>query len=367
VTEELERRYRGLLEWYPAAYRAEYGEEMLGVLLDGAREGQRYPAPAEAANLIRSALSLRLGRGAPGMADPHWPAASATYGLLGSLLVVAHFAGGRLTSILWEQRVWDQVSVYVSPRAWLAPLAWLLVAVAAAVRWWIVAALSAWAAVFGEGISLGGRYLEWPVSVVHELPLFLFAISIAAALSAAAAQRDRVTIAARPTVTFGVSIVLAGLAPVLDALTYEGGSVWPFGGGFFPGVFSDGPLGAAGLARLIAYLVAAIVALIAFRHTDGRVRRRLLVLLMPAVSVAAMIKLTFNGFMESSVRFNPPVLLEPEQWVALVAVPVTAFLAGLVWLHRRERRLHLIRLGELAERRRPDADATAEGAQSATG
>ena len=94
---DLERRYRGLLAWYPTAYRAEYGEEMLGVLLDGARDGQRYPKPAEAADLIRSALALRLGRGVPGVTDPRWPAAGAMFGLLGALAAVAHLVGGRVT------------------------------------------------------------------------------------------------------------------------------------------------------------------------------------------------------------------------------------------------------------------------------
>ena len=32
----LERRYRRLLAWYPAAYRSIYGDEMLGVLMAAA-------------------------------------------------------------------------------------------------------------------------------------------------------------------------------------------------------------------------------------------------------------------------------------------------------------------------------------------
>lgn len=36
---ELERRYRRLLACYPRAYRHESEQEILGVLMDGARDG----------------------------------------------------------------------------------------------------------------------------------------------------------------------------------------------------------------------------------------------------------------------------------------------------------------------------------------
>jgi hypothetical protein len=40
---DLERRYRRLLRCYPPAFRRAHAEEMLAVLLDGARDGQRGP------------------------------------------------------------------------------------------------------------------------------------------------------------------------------------------------------------------------------------------------------------------------------------------------------------------------------------
>jgi hypothetical protein len=48
----------------PAAYRERRGEEMLGVLLDGATEGRRRPRAVEAASL--AGLAVRLRTGAPG-------------------------------------------------------------------------------------------------------------------------------------------------------------------------------------------------------------------------------------------------------------------------------------------------------------
>jgi hypothetical protein len=59
----LERRYRRLLKLYPRAFRAEHEQEILSVLMACAAEGQRWPGRADAANLIRSALWMRLRRG----------------------------------------------------------------------------------------------------------------------------------------------------------------------------------------------------------------------------------------------------------------------------------------------------------------
>jgi hypothetical protein len=57
---DLERRYRRLLACYPAAFRLEHEQEILSVLMAGAEEGQRWPRPAEVADLLRSATSMRL-------------------------------------------------------------------------------------------------------------------------------------------------------------------------------------------------------------------------------------------------------------------------------------------------------------------
>jgi hypothetical protein len=57
---DLERRYRSMLAWYPVAFRREHGEEMLGVLLDSARDGQRRAGLADTADLIRGALAMWL-------------------------------------------------------------------------------------------------------------------------------------------------------------------------------------------------------------------------------------------------------------------------------------------------------------------
>jgi hypothetical protein len=57
---DLERKYRRLLACYPAAFRHDNEAEMLGVLMDSAPDGQRRVPLADAADLIRAALTVRL-------------------------------------------------------------------------------------------------------------------------------------------------------------------------------------------------------------------------------------------------------------------------------------------------------------------
>ena len=61
---ELERGYRRLLACYPRAYRQESEQEILGVLMDSARDGQRRPGLAESADLIFGGLWMHLRPGA---------------------------------------------------------------------------------------------------------------------------------------------------------------------------------------------------------------------------------------------------------------------------------------------------------------
>jgi hypothetical protein len=58
--EGLERGYRRLLACYPREFRRENEEELLGVLLSSAADGQRRVGMGEAADLIRGALRARL-------------------------------------------------------------------------------------------------------------------------------------------------------------------------------------------------------------------------------------------------------------------------------------------------------------------
>jgi hypothetical protein len=66
----LERAYSRLLMAYPRDYRRLRGAEILGVLVDGARPGQRYPRLREVADVLAGGLRQRLGvHSSTGFAD----------------------------------------------------------------------------------------------------------------------------------------------------------------------------------------------------------------------------------------------------------------------------------------------------------
>lgn len=59
MSAKLERRYQRLLRCYPPGHRADHGEEMLGILLDSARPGQRAPGLSQMVNLAACGLAIR--------------------------------------------------------------------------------------------------------------------------------------------------------------------------------------------------------------------------------------------------------------------------------------------------------------------
>lgn len=124
VMSELERSYRRLLAWYPREHRRAHGEEMLGVLMAGARDGQRRPDYADAADLILGALRMRLRVLGGGARDSRWRDALAVVSVLAPVLLLAdglatsglvsvalHAAEGNFENPFWlaYPSVWPQV------------------------------------------------------------------------------------------------------------------------------------------------------------------------------------------------------------------------------------------------------------------
>jgi hypothetical protein len=84
----LERGYRRLLACYPRRFRDEHGEELLGVLLASARDGQHRPALLEFADLVRNGLGMRLRPDNSRSARQGWSDALAAYSLAGPVLLI---------------------------------------------------------------------------------------------------------------------------------------------------------------------------------------------------------------------------------------------------------------------------------------
>jgi hypothetical protein len=84
----LEKSYRRLLRGYPALYRQRHEEEILGVLMAAAQPGQRRPGVRESADLLLSALKIRIRMAARRADSQPWAAALALTGVLLPLLMV---------------------------------------------------------------------------------------------------------------------------------------------------------------------------------------------------------------------------------------------------------------------------------------
>ena len=80
---ELERRYRRLLRLYPREFRARRADEMIGVLMASAADGQDRPARGDVGDIVRGSLLARL-RGPRG----GWPFALAAFALVAPLFLV---------------------------------------------------------------------------------------------------------------------------------------------------------------------------------------------------------------------------------------------------------------------------------------
>jgi len=85
----LERRYRRLIGLYPPAYRREYTEEVLGVLMESAPEGRHRPALADTVDMVRGAAAVRLRSVLHGGAGSDWQDALALFTVTAPLLAIA--------------------------------------------------------------------------------------------------------------------------------------------------------------------------------------------------------------------------------------------------------------------------------------
>jgi len=101
---ELERWYRRLVACYPRSFRSETTEELISVLLATARDDQRRPSIAEAADLLRGAVRMRMG-----MSRSPWTVRSAV-----RLMILG--AVGQLAALITAQLTADSIRAAVAHR-----------------------------------------------------------------------------------------------------------------------------------------------------------------------------------------------------------------------------------------------------------
>jgi hypothetical protein len=162
AAERLERRYRLLLSCYPRAHRAEYGEEMLGVLLadtSGDRDGdpnggvglRRWPAPATVADLLVGAGRAWVRWGSGRAAGSRWAGVAAVLGLaLPFAMALASLPAYRIMVLSWDN--------YLRGLTLDVRHGWMLEATDVAG----LALLGGWAVVFVLALTR----LRWPTAVV---------------------------------------------------------------------------------------------------------------------------------------------------------------------------------------------------------
>ncbi|HEY1919018.1 MAG TPA: hypothetical protein VGH27_25885 [Streptosporangiaceae bacterium] len=84
----LERAYRRLLACYPRDFRGEQEDEMLGVLMASARDGQRRPGLPDTLDVLRGALRMRVRALGSGPENRSWADGLALFSVLAPVFLV---------------------------------------------------------------------------------------------------------------------------------------------------------------------------------------------------------------------------------------------------------------------------------------
>lgn len=101
-TAAIERRYRRLLAWYPAAHRGTYGEEMIGVLLASTPSGQDRPSKADAVDLIGGGLRTRIRQLRTGEGNVAWRDALAVFSVVAPIVLLAWLTAAYVAEMVRE-------------------------------------------------------------------------------------------------------------------------------------------------------------------------------------------------------------------------------------------------------------------------
>ena len=337
----LEGRYRRLLAWYPRSFRREQEGEMLAVLMAGARPGQRRPGLLETADLLRSALGMRLvlamRSNGPGPRNQRWTDALALFSVVAPLFLVivavlevavpyrlppesrlfaalgGHELGGLslLRVPFFDVAVCLQIVVAV-----IALLGWrrlTLIAMAASVLYWIVY----W--------RVGGFGISWVPDALQLLAAGAYLLGAAALLASPGPGHGRHLMSWRH---WAVLLPAAASVQVSTLLLYATSPLMQFWGGLRP------PDTSGYLVLSVMFAAAAVVLAVALKLN------RYFLLLLTAMFYPYVMQLAFSGAFRSSfgvfrpgfgtdllrlptpahlaLLFVPPVLL--ACWVVLTAI-----------------------------------------------
>ncbi|SCE84269.1 hypothetical protein [Micromonospora chokoriensis] len=329
----LDQSYRWLMACYPRAYRRQYEDEMIGVLLDDARPGQRRPAMRDALSLLGGAVGAHVRQAGVRFSGYAWREAAQAIGLIAALML---FVRDARVPVLHLAMFADSYPEGLGERFVLWPvglvaLLWLTVAVSAVFGWGRAAAAIAVCCAAFEVVRVAEAYGQystvrnlWPAVLAAMVPLML---AVRAPRSATASlRRWRLgTLAAATLMSVG--------APSVAQVTGADDSTTPVYGTW---IFTVGVGRIEAILLTAGYLLFALVIL----STPAVLRRRLLALVVPVGVTLLLTRVGLGAtgpFLQRSTHDGVLAALTPTQWLALVLTPALLFAVAVAILHRRER------------------------------
>lgn len=303
-----EARYRRLVALYPRAFRREYEEEMITVLLAEGRSG-----PGQVFDLIRAALTVHLrALAVPGGA---WRETARVVWFFGALLLLALTARrfGMVTA--WSEGFSARLFP-ADPVEFLRLVGWAVALGGAVVGLRSAGLLGAAAGLAGEIAAPARFYLDTPAMVLNVYWMIVAAVLVLLAVPLAGPAPGRLwTSSGR--IRGWLPVTLAGLTLIAQGSFL---SYWPW-------MISAQPWSASP-PWLIVLLTAASAVLIVcgVARQAPAVRRRLVVWSTPVLVTIPLIITGFGDLVEFNMR-NPGAerLLGPMQWAALVLIPAVTF------------------------------------------
>ncbi|MEE6261488.1 hypothetical protein [Plantactinospora sonchi] len=351
-----------MLTVFPWQHRRRYEEEMLAVLLAGARPGQRRPGIGETANLLRTGLRTRLTGTGRGLTGPAWTDAAAASGLLAAFTLLAVAGHTVVTYAVPGPRMGFGGGLEVAD--WLRLAGWGLVCAAVLAGLRRTAAGLAWVTVLVEVVPLAATYRTEPVSTVDSLWRLVLGLVAAIALTVPAPRRHGLAVlGARRLLSIGLALAAVDGIFLVSRIVEATSRDHP--GPFYVSSLAPGRLQQTGGLQLtatsdaVSWLYLAVLAaagltlLVAVGTLTPPVRRRLVALLAPVAALLVLVGNTLTGWAYSNGHMGHAIYLAPIQWVTLVGVPVVTFALGVALIHRREQTLRLAALGRAVDREHP--------------
>ena len=313
-----ERHYRRLLRLYPEPYRREYADEMVAVLMADDR-----PGIGAIADLVRSAIVVRVRGGVRALREPAWREAAAAVQLFGAVMLLA---------IALRRVLMEVVPALWHPEVGVPPFAvdpWIRSAVRLAGV--VCALLRARApglvlALVGMGAELVVPFQEYagtPARVLDYFSVIVATVLVTLTflvVEGPAGLRPRAPRGWVPAALAGAVVTLDGCAFLLPGARW----VMVLMGGRLLTIWSP-----------VLYGAAAVLLLVTAWRLEPAVRRRVVACAVPVLVTVPSISFGFDGFRKYNM-LHPDALhrLNPVQWFVLVAIPVAAF-AVAVELNRR--------------------------------